>query len=308
MRAVLSTIEQGAESQRAVIMLSGSKSPIYTVTLWARETLSTNALALTALWKRNSGRPLDFWFAPEPGWEAELPAFEDADVIECSSDPGEVSMTDGDDEIHALLMQISAHPTAHRTVVAYGADLRGVPMIQVYEWDAHAREALEIAQDDSAEPRRRELCRQIGIAYVGNICAGSRRHGMRPCPMGRGGLMRELTNMQAACVTEFVRTADGPKAAVAVGFPEASASQRAHELRQNPWVQEAIQKEMRRAFTYLAANSPRSGPDDAAGPQDPRIRAGGPHQERMRSRRPCGAQWGRGRLERRSSAASAEPC
>ncbi len=65
--------------------------------------------------------------------------------------------------------------------------------------------------------------------------------------------MRELNDQQRAFVAEFVRTADGPKSAIAAGYSQASASQRAYELRTKPHIQEAIQREMRRVFTDLAA-------------------------------------------------------
>jgi hypothetical protein len=66
--------------------------------------------------------------------------------------------------------------------------------------------------------------------------------------------MRELTAQQAEFAREWVRNAgNGSKAAIAAGYSAESAPQRAHELRNKPHVQEAIQKEMRRAFTDLAA-------------------------------------------------------
>lgn len=66
--------------------------------------------------------------------------------------------------------------------------------------------------------------------------------------------MRELTEQQAAFVREFsANGGKGTEAAIRAGFSKTSAAQRSYELRQKPHVQEAINRELRRSFTELAA-------------------------------------------------------
>lgn len=72
--------------------------------------------------------------------------------------------------------------------------------------------------------------------------------------MGRLADMRPLTEMQAAFVRELVANhGNATDAAIKAGYSRDSAAQRASELRKLPHVQAAIQAEMRRSFTDLAA-------------------------------------------------------
>jgi phage terminase small subunit len=72
--------------------------------------------------------------------------------------------------------------------------------------------------------------------------------------MSRVTESRALTDQQAAFVREFCRlNGDGTRAAIAAGYSKESAASRSYELRQKSHIQAAIQTELRKSLTDLAA-------------------------------------------------------